>query len=695
MKEKAIIKNGVVSTFCRMCSLRCGEEIHIKDGIMVNIRPDKNHPVNRGRLCGRALVAKDMFYHPQRLLKPLKRKLSGDFEKISWQQAMDEIAAKLLEIKKEHGARTMGFWKGESLGTMQQDGYVRRFAHAFGSPNFMSNDSACFHAKDVACKLVNGFWHTDQDINDSRLIVFWASNPAVSHTTFMRDLADARQKGARFVVVDTRQTPQALMADLAIQPRPGTDGAMLWGLVRCLLETGGYDKNFVKQYGYGFERFAQYASKFNLDMVESETGVPAHQLQSLAEMISTNRPKVIFFPGEGLEHQENGVNDIRVMASLQAMIGALDVPGGWGWREEIGIQTLPLYKELPLLDQKPIGRDRFPILYDVFKECHSMTAMDYMLGKSDYPLKGLFITGANPIVTNPNVRKVEKAFSKLELLVVNDLFMTPTAQLAHYVLPAASFLERSELHFYSRYQRVGLSTKVLQVEGIIGEYAMWRELAQRLGFSGTYFPWADEDEVNRWILEPTGISLEDLKQSTQGIQYKPISHYKYRDRPFPSLGGTGKIEFSSPYLKKLDLDEVPVYRPPYYRQRQKEFPLILQTGSRKSFLYHSRHQNIPRLRKIYPHAQLEMNPKTVAAQKIEDGEFVKVVSEKGQVWLHVKVLKEESIQTGVMELYHGWERGRANNLTYDDRCDPISGFPLLKSLPVRIEKIKPKNLRHP
>jgi anaerobic selenocysteine-containing dehydrogenase len=676
----------MVHTMCRMCSTRCGEEIHIKDGVMVKIRPDKNHSLNRGHLCGRAQLAKDMFYHPQRLLKPLKRNFRGNFEEISWQQALDEIAAKMLEIKKKNGARAMGFWKGESLGTMQQDGYVRRFAHAFGSPNFMTNDSNCYNAKDVACKLVNGFWHTDQNMNESNLIIFWASNPIVSHRHFMRGLADARKKGAKLVVVDTRHTPQALTADLAIQPLPGTDGALLWGLVRYLLETDGYDKKFVEQYGYGFEKFAQYASKFNPDKVKSETGVPAHQLKSLAEMISKNRPKVIIFPGTGLEHQENGVNDMRVLACLQAMVGALDVPGGWGWSEGIGEQTLPLYNELPLLEQKPIGRDRFPVPYDVFKECHSMTAIDSMLGKGDYSLHGLFITGANPIVTNPNSRKVEKAFSKLDLLVVNDLFMTATAQSAHYVLPAASFLERSELHFYSGYQRVGLSTKVFQVDGIMGEYAMWRELAQRLGFLDPYFPWADEEEVNRWILEPTGISLEDLKRSPQGIQYKKVRYHKYRDCPFPSLGGTGKIEFSSPYLKKLGLDEVPVYRTPYYRQMHNEFPLILQTGSRKSFLYHTRHQNIPRVNKMYPRAQLEMNIKTAAAQGLKDGELVKVVSENGQVKVHVKVLKEESIQTGVMELYHGWERERANNLTYDDRCDPISGFSLIKSVPVRLEK---------
>ena len=245
-------------------------------------------------------------------------------------------------------------------------------------------------------------------------------------------------------------------------------------------------------------------------------------------MIIKYRPRLSIFPGTGLEHYENGVNNVRTLASLSCLAGALDISCGLFWPEEMERRKLTLYDELPLLDQKPIGADRFPVLYDRRKECHSMTAMDYMLGNGDYALKGLIISAANPAVTNPNTRKVQKALSNLDLLVVNDLYLTKTAQLAHYVLPGASFLERSELHFYPKHQIVTITQKVAEITGVKDDYQLWHDLAHRLGFGEKYFPWENEEEVMRWIIEPSGISLEELRKHPEGLVYKPVRYKKYK-----------------------------------------------------------------------------------------------------------------------------------------------------------------------
>ena len=163
-----------------------------------------------------------------------------------------------------------------------------------------------------------------------------------------------------------------------------------------------------------------------------------------------------------------------------------------------------------------------------------MTAMDYMLGQGDYPLKGLIVTAANPAVTNPNTRKVEAALGSLDLLVVNDLFLTKTAGLAHYILPAASFLERSEIHIDTKYQRVYLTHQVAHIPGIKDEYTLWRDLAHRLGFGERYFSWENETQVNRYILEPSGIGLDQLQAHPEGIQYKPLTFKKHLSRPLPT-----------------------------------------------------------------------------------------------------------------------------------------------------------------
>ena len=225
----------------------------------------------------------------------------------------------------------------------------------------------------------------------------------------------------------------------------------------------------------------------------------AEVVNRIARLIIENRPKVSFYMGAGLEHHDNGVNNIRALVVLSCLTGALDIDCGLYWPEEMRRNKLTLYDELPLEGARPIGADRFPVLYDLRKECHSMTAMDYMLGHGDYPLKGLIVTAANPAVTNPNTAKVEAALGSLDLLVVNDLFFTKTAALAHYILPAASFLERSEIHIDTKYQRVYLTNKVVDIPGVADEYMLWHDLAHRLGFGERYFPWGNETQVNQYI----------------------------------------------------------------------------------------------------------------------------------------------------------------------------------------------------
>jgi anaerobic selenocysteine-containing dehydrogenase len=352
----------------------------------------------------------------------------------------------------------------------------------------------------------------------------------------------------------------------------------------------------------------------------------------------------------------------------------------------MGERKLSLCDEISLRDQKPIGADQFPPLYDYRWECHTMSAMDYMLGNGEYPLKGVIMTAANPAINNPNTKKVVQALSSLELLVVNDLFLTETAQLAHYVLPAASFLERSELHFHPKNQMVVLTAKVAEVAGVHDEYALWHDLAHRLGFGKEYFPWENEEEVTRWILEPTGISLEALQKHPEGIVYKPQRYKKYKKQPFPTR--SGKIEFTSQYLKELNLPEIPEYIPPrYLRHPSKDFPLVLNTGTRNPLYYHSRYRNIPKFRKAFPVAEMEMNPKDAARLGIQNTEQVRVVSEIGAVQVQVKIVDNDQILPGYLEIPHGWQDSNVNQVTYDNINDPISGFPLLKAVPVRIEKL--------
>jgi anaerobic selenocysteine-containing dehydrogenase len=687
MNAVTTIENGVVKTLCRMCSNRCSIAVHIRQGRMQDITPLAGNPANRGRMCPRGKASLDVFYHPDRIRKPLKRQPDGAFIEISREQALDEIAQKMRGIKDRLGARSMGLWKGEAVGFLQQEEYARRFAHAFGTPNYFSNDSACFNGRFLGHHLVTGFWNPFPYYAEADLILLFGTNPPVCHPPFMAEFADAKTHGANLVVIDPRLNPVACYADIFAQPLPGTDGALAWGLIRYLVNAGEYDHTIVEQYSLGFEAVAEYAHKFTPEFVENETGVFAHVVVDIAKLIIQNRPKVSYYMGAGLEHHDNGVDNIRAMVVLSCLTGGLDIPCGLGWPENMPRNTLTLYDQLPLEIEKPIGADRFPALYDIRKECHSMTAMEYMLGRGEYPLKGLIVTGANPAVTNPNTAKVEEALKSLDLLVVNDLFMTQTAQLAHYVLPATSFLERSEIHIDPKYQRVFLTNKVVDVPGIEDGYSLWRDLALRLGFGERYFPWEDETRVNAYILEPSGITLEDLEAHPEGIQYSPLTFHKHLSRPLPTP--SGKLEFTSAYLEKLGYAAVPKYVRPYHlRHKSEKYPLLLTSGARKTLFYQSRHQNLKKFRKLHPKAEVEIHPEDAAALEIENGEQVRIVSEIGELTVAANVVHKAELRRGVVEMYHGWEEWRINFTTFDLVNDPISGFPLLKGVPVRIEKVK-------
>ena len=687
MDVKTVVPSGVVSTLCRMCETRCAINVHIKNHVLTKITPFEGHPINRGRMCPRGGAALDLFYHLDRILKPLKRQDDGSFKEISYEQALDEISTKMTALKNQFGAQSVGVWKGEGLGFHQQEGYARRFIHGFGSPNYFSNDWACFNGRYLGFHLVCGFYNPFPEFDQARLIMLLGTNPPICHPPFMREFADARSKGAKLVMIDPRLNPVACYADIFAQPYPGTDGALAWGLIRYLIKTNNYERDLVNHHTIGFDKIAAYAEKFTPAYVEQESGIYASVVEDIAELIIKNRPGISIYPGAGLEHHENGVNCIRAFTILACLCGALGLPTGMFRPEPLGIRELAPTGEGPADGARPIGADKFPALYDIRRECHTMTAMDYMLGKGEYPFKGLILAAANPAVTNPNTRKVEKALAGLDLLVVNDFFLTPTARLAHYILPASTFLEREELHFYPTQQLVNITRKVAVVEGLHNEYLMWRDLAHRLGFGDMLFPWQDDTEVNRWLLEPTGLTVDELRGYPQGFVYKPVEYQKHLRSELPTP--SGKLEFASPYLQQLGLDEIPEYHTPSYRIRPDEnYPLVMTTGARKSLFYHSRHQNIARFRDVHPDAEVEIHPADAAALGIADGDQVRVVSDLGELVLRAAVKHAAELRQGVVEIYHGWVDWRVNILTHDDINDPISGFPLLKAVPVRIEKIE-------
>ena len=655
MITRTISEQGAVPTLCRQCAHHCGIFAHIENGRIIKVSGNKEHDENRGMVCRKGQVIPEWMYHPDRLTGCLKRNEAGRFEPIPYDQALDEIAEKMQQIKENYGARAMSTWTGEAIGFLQQEGYAHRFINAFGSPNFFTADSVCYASRLMAYISCQGYWSFPPDFQRSNMVILWGTNPARSHVPYMRGINHSRKQSGELVVIDPRLSFTARKAaDLFLQIRPGTDAALALGLIRLLIEKKAYDREFVSKFSIGFKELADYVKKFTLEYVANQTGIPEEAILRLHDMMLRSMPRIINYIGISLEHQTNGFNTIRALACLSALCGAIDIEGGEPWAEEIPVNSLSLLNDQQFRKLEPAGYDSFPLFYDVMRKCHSLPGIDYMLGRGKYPIKGLIFSGTNPVLSSPNSTKVAEAFSSLDLLVARDLFMTESAKLAHYIIPAASFLERSELHVYSNLQRVALSTKILDVEGVWDEYTFWHDLAHRLGFSKTYFPWKDEEAVNRWILEPSGISLEDLIVHPEGCLYNSGTEYrKFETIPFPTP--SGKFEFSSERLKQMDYHPLPIYIPPdYLTSPSPDFPLRMISGTRRSIYYHSRFREIEKFKKAIPSARAGIHIDDAASLGISDGEMVRIVSKIGEVVIEAQVIEDGSLLQGFIEVPHGW-----------------------------------------
>lgn len=682
MEEK--LQREQKQTLCRMCDDHCALNIYLEKGRVVDLDGYAQHPWNKGRTCSKARATIDMIYHPDRLLKPLKKTENG-WSEMELEQALDEIAEKIKSIQEEYGSRGMTVWKGEATGFNQQEELAKRFCQALGSPNYLSVDSLCFTTRYLGYAIQYGDW-TAPDFANSKCILLWGANPPTSHPFMTRMIMEGKQEGAKLIVVDPRLSFIARQADIHIPLKPGTDGALALGLINALIKNNWYDKEFVANYTVGFEKLAQYAERFTPDFLESETGVSADTISQAASLIFKSSPRVVNYVGNGIEHYKNGLNNTRAISCLDALCGSFDRKGGNLLIEGLGSSKLTLYDEIPLDHLEPITAGKFPVLHDLRHECNTMTALNTIISGEPYPIKGLILTAANPMLTNPNSLKVKEALQSLDLLVVRDLFMTESAELADYVLPAASFLERTELYCHRVFQRVALSNKILSFPQCQDEYQFWHDMAHRLGF-GKYFPWPNETELNKWLLEPTGITVEELAKHPEGIEYKPLRYSKWKEQPLPTP--SGKVELASSYLKGLGYPELPEYEAPeYLGNPHSGYPFVLLTGSRKLLYYHSRHRNIPRFRTAIPGPEVEMHPIDAEKLDVTDGDTVRITSRIGSVDIPVKVMAENEILPGNLQVTHGWKEANINILTHDDILDPISGYPLLKGIQVKVEKIE-------
>jgi anaerobic selenocysteine-containing dehydrogenase len=678
-------ESPVFRTVCGICSGTCGIALTVKNGRVSTIEGDDDHPVSKGHLCPKGRAFTEVLTAQDRLKHPLRRTASGGWEEISWHRAFELLAEHLHKIKEIHGPEALAVHVGQAGVGKEFSGYVERFCDLYGTPNFSTSGSHCYESKSMANVITYGAMPI-ADYQNSRCIVLWGKNPLSSTPSLVKEITGARARGCALVVIDPKETSLAREADIHLQLRPGTDGALALAMLHVIMNEGLYDKQFVDAWTIGFGSLLEYVLDYTPERVEQITWVPASTIRRAARLYASSSPACIS-QGVSLELSTNGFQALRTVAILQAITANLDTPGGALFLKEAMLTDLRLISRNGR--RQAIGAQEYPLFHASTGHAQANLYARAILEENPYPLKGLVVAGSNPVLTWPNADRVRRALSKLDFLVVMDPFMTETARLAHLVLPCATFLGQNELwdssHLSSE-PRIGLARKLCVDEGLPTNWEVWKGAATQMGY-GEFFPWETEEDAINFRLRSMDLSLDDLKKMPGGYVYHRWKAKKYKVEGFRTP--SGKVEIYSAELKRYGYAPLPVYREPAESpvsapRIAARYPLVLTTGARTLGYLHSRFRNVPSLLNRAPEPYVEINPFTARELHVEDGEAVFVETRRGRI--EVKVRYTPRSLPKVLSLPHGWDQANANVLTDDGDADPVTGFPADRSLLARIAK---------
>jgi anaerobic selenocysteine-containing dehydrogenase len=737
-----------VRGFCALCTARCATVTTVENGRVTRLDPDFDHP-HGGVMCIKGKAAPELLYHPDRLDHPLKRtRPKGDpdpgWQRVTWDEALDDIAAKLLDIRARYGARAVALAKGTKSGTSVGDAerWLGRLLYGFGSPNWVSTTHVCNWHRDTGFSFTFGMTLPMPDLEHSNAFLLWGHNPSSTSLVMAHDLVAARGRGMKLVAVDPRRIGLATNADVHLQVRPGSDGALALALIHAVLEEGWYDADFLRRWTNGTfllrrdngaalteadlsrggspERYvawdeaadkpviydsaagsaetagsrlalfveknlrgadgaeircetalsalARIAAQFSPERSASITRVPAEKAWKAAQILAHNRP-VSMYMWNGVGQHTNATQTSRAIASLYALIGDIDRAGGNVVFPKPKMNAVEgkefLSKEMAA---QRIGRERKPLGPPASPgNCASYDIYNAILEGKPYPVKALLNFGSNTVMSGADSRLGRAAFRALEFAVAAELFMTPTAELCDYVLPAASFLEMPTLFNGFEHRRRGKLHLQYRPEVVppLGERRSdtWIifELAKRLGIGDKFWD-GDIDAGYAYELAPSGVSLEQLKNTPGGITVEIATRFeKHAEKK--NNGGqrgfatpTGKVELYSHRFAANGYPPLPEYVEPAMSPASrpdvaKDFPLILTNAKFTTFI-HSQHRALASLRKASPEPSADLHPETAAAYDVKNKEWMIVESPKGAVRVRANVT--ERIMPGVVCCQHGW-----------------------------------------
>ena len=670
------------------CHQNCGLLVYVKDGKIDHIEGDPENPHNQGRLCLRCLDAKEIIYHPDRILYPMKRNREDRgkdaWERISWDEAFDIIYDRMMAVINEYGAQSIFVTQGTGRDI---NGYTPMTGHYLGTPNsgmgFLSGE-ACYAPRMFSTALkVGDFFVCDYSqflpdrYDDPRwsppgYIMVWGNNPVVANSdgTLGHWVVECMKRGSKLVCVDPKLTWLAGKAEYWLQVRPGTDCALALGMCNVIIQEDLYDHEFVTNWTYGFEVFAESIVDYTPERVAEICGVDADLIADAARAVA-QAPSACLQWGVAIDHVTEGFITGMACFDLLALTGNFEKPGamisaracfGVG---ETWMPTQSVFEIIP--DPEWKANEALCMNFDypglmAMKSKSSDMILKALETGEPYPIKAMWMQTNNPIANmGAEPQRILPALQGTDFNVVVDLFMTPTAMAcADIFLPACTFVERIGLTGHQPYYLGAIAQCIEPLGESKSDMQIITELGRRfMGEEGS--PWNSMEEFFDYLLRKTPFKYQDMKERTWAYpDFEYGKHEKGLLRPDGKPGfntETGRYNFycdamnmlgEPPIARYEEPPESPVSTPELFEK----YPFVLTTGARRWGLFHSEHRNCPSMRQIHPGPLVMLNTEDAAELGIEDGDWVQLENDFGTCKMRAEI--SPRLKKGVVSADHGW-----------------------------------------
>ncbi len=607
------------------CPDTCAFVVRVERGKAISIQGDPSHPITQGFLCVKLNHYLEWVYNPRRVLYPYRRvgpKGSGQFERITWEEALELIASRLREIIARYGPEAiMPYSYSGTLGVLNFGSMDRRFFHRLGATRLLYTICSSAGKEGFIATTGAALGPDPEDIPQAKLIILWGTNTVTSNPHYWPLIQKARRRGAKLIVVDPVRTRTASLADVHIRVKPGTDSALALGMMHVIIRDNLYNADYVSRFTHGFEALKERVSRYTPETVAEITGVPAEDIEALARLYA-GTPNSLIRLNYGLQRHTNGGMAVRTIACLPGLTGAWLYPGCGALLTTSG--AFPINQEKL---QRPDLISGNPRTVNMIHLGRALTELD------DPPIKALIVYNSDPANSAPNRELVLKGLMREDLfLVVHDIFFTDTTRFADVVLPATSQLERLDLHTSYGHYYLSLNRPAIEPLGeSVSNTELFRRLARAMGFEEECFRDSDEELVDQ-ALEGSGITRERLEREGWVRLNIPRPFLPFAEGfPTPS----GRLEFYSHRLEKMGLDPLPDYRP----LPPSSYPLVFLTPSAHHFL-NSSFGAVDSLRAKEGHPHLIIHPQDAEERGIADGDLVRVWNERGECYLWARVSYE-------------------------------------------------------